>query len=649
MRKIVSLLLVLAVVLTAAPLAAFAELPAEIPFSISAGKVEDYIVGGYSYTIYGDPEAKTADLYTVSATPGAESEVFTFTEDRIAYGYDAAGQYVCSCAPTADGNYENGGQTGALTAEIKLQADGKFPTYLVVQTPYTSDWKSDTLYAVKFLQEDSASEADPQGGFTYGTLMENIAAAYAEYDNAWACVSLSAYGAKVPAKTTGSDVSKALAAIASNASEEEVKTALAALADFDVEGAFAEYTAPYVLLAYDAYPSYELKDVKSDRDALAAKIIEVLVNFENPYYSADLVGMLTPALQKYYVAEKYSANLGISEENYNKVKKAVDDAFAWLSKNQLADGGWDNNYGGIGVSNTESTAMAIIAFSAYGIDAGSDERFVKNGKSAIDAMLSFALKDASGFGHDNASVGDGFATEQAFRALVAYARFKQSGKSFNLYVDAKDCKEAIAAPEMNVVREPEFSDIGAEAWYGSSAIKAARYGLFKGYKSEGDALYEFRGLEGMTREMFVTVLSNLDKALGREKAEVASSGFSDVVAGAWYEGPVNWAYAEGLSAGMGDRFGVGEKLTREQMAVFVYSYAKKLGVAGADVDYGKLNEFKDVEYVSSYAREALAWLTAEELISGRGGNIIAARADSNRAEVAAFMVKCYTYFLDKLM
>ncbi len=647
MRKILSLLLALAVVLTAAPLAAFAEVPAEIPFSISAGKVEDYIEGGYSYTIYGDPEAKTADLYTVSATPGAESEVFTFTEERIAYGYDAAGQYVCSCAPTADGNYENGGQTGALTAEVKLQKDGKFPTYLVVQTPYTSDWKSDTLYAVKFIQEDSESEADPQGAFTYGTLMENIAAAYADYDNAWACISLAAYGAKAPSKTSGSDVSKALAAIAANASEEEIKTSLAALAEFDAKSAFAEYTAPYLLMAYDAYPSYELKDVKSDRDALVSKIIEVLSNFENPYYDADLAGILTPALQKYYFAEKYSANLGISEANYNKVKKAVDDAFAWLSKNQLADGSWTSTLGGVG-GNTESTAMVIIGLSAYGIDADSDERFVKNGKSALDALLSFALKDASGFGHDNANTGDGYATEQGFRALVAYARFKQSGKAFHLYIDAKDCNEVVAAPEMKVVREPEFSDIGKEAWYGSSAIKAARYGLFKGYKREGDALYEFRGLEGMTREMFVTVLSNLDTALGREKTEAASSGFSDVVAGAWYEGPVNWAYAEGLSAGMGDRFGVGQKLTREQMAVFVYSYAKKLGVAGGEVDYSKLDGFKDVSYVSSYAREALAWLTAEGLISGRGDNIIAARADSKRAEVAAFMVKCYTYFLDKV-
>lgn len=645
MKKIISLLLAVAVILGATPLMASAELPPEIPFSISAGTVEDYFEGGYSYTIYGDPELKTADLYTVSVSPGAESEVFTFSEERIAYGYDVAGEYVCSCAPSEDGNYENNGQTGALTAELKLQEDGKFPTYLVVQTPYTSDWKSDTLYAVKLLQEDSGSEAGSEPGFTYGTLMGNIATAYAESDNAWVSLDVSAYGAASPAYTSGSDAPKALAAIAANASEEDIKSAFAALAGFDVNSAFAEYTAPYVLMAYDAYPSYDMKDVKSDRDALIEKIIEALANLENLYYSADLVGMLTPALQKYYDAEKYSEDLGISEANYNKVKKAVDDSFAWLSANQYADGSWDGN--------TCSTAMAIIAFSAYGIDAHSEERFVKNGNSALDALLSFALKDASGFGHDNANLGDGFATEQGFRALVAYARFKQGGKAFNLYTDAKDCKEIVTAPEMKVVREPEFSDIGAEAWYGSSATKAARYGLFKGYEGgsdeAGNVFYEFRALDGMTREMFVTVLSNLDRALGRERAEAASSGFSDVIAGAWYEAPVNWAYAEGLSAGMGDRFGVGEKLTREQMSVFIYSYAKKIGAAGGDVDYSKLEEFKDANYVSAYAREALAWLTAENLISGRGGNIIAARADSNRAEVAAFMVKCYTYFFSKLL
>ena len=48
-----------------------------------------------------------------------------------------------------------------------------------------------------------------------------------------------------------------------------------------------------------------------------------------------------------------------------------------------------------------------------------DARFIKNGHSVMDALLSFALADNSGFGYtDNKTINAG-ATEQSFRALIA--------------------------------------------------------------------------------------------------------------------------------------------------------------------------------------------------------------------------------------
>ncbi len=113
-----------------------------------------------------------------------------------------------------------------------------------------------------------------------------------------------------------------------------------------------------------------------------------------------------------------------------EVKAAVNRAVAWLSKAQNADGGYASGE----AANVESIAQVVIALSGLGIDAHADARFVKNGRSAIDALSSFA-DPSGGFYHvkpggtDNGGAKPGevdpMATDQAMLALVAYERFLQ--------------------------------------------------------------------------------------------------------------------------------------------------------------------------------------------------------------------------------
>ena len=71
----------------------------------------------------------------------------------------------------------------------------------------------------------------------------------------------------------------------------------------------------------------------------------------------------------------------------------------------------------------------------------------------------------------------------------------------------------------------------------------------------------------MTRAEFVTMLANL---AGADVSKTSSAGFTDVVKGAWYEGNVDWAVANGIVSGYGDgRFGPNDQITREQMAVML--------------------------------------------------------------------------------
>ena len=100
------------------------------------------------------------------------------------------------------------------------------------------------------------------------------------------------------------------------------------------------------------------------------------------------------------------------------VKAAVDKALDVLSGLQLGDGG----FGSWGTVNSESCAQVIVALTALGLDPTCDSRFVKNGKTPLDALAGFYV-NGGGFQHTAGGDLDGMATEQGYYALASYYRF----------------------------------------------------------------------------------------------------------------------------------------------------------------------------------------------------------------------------------
>lgn len=102
-----------------------------------------------------------------------------------------------------------------------------------------------------------------------------------------------------------------------------------------------------------------------------------------------------------------------------RVSNAVQKALTYLSEAQAEDAG----FVGYGVSTSETCAQVIVALTALGIDPVKDSRFIKNGKTVVVKLCSFAV-DGGGFCHilDMPKV-DGVATEQGYYALTAYERF----------------------------------------------------------------------------------------------------------------------------------------------------------------------------------------------------------------------------------
>lgn len=133
-----------------------------------------------------------------------------------------------------------------------------------------------------------------------------------------------------------------------------------------------------------------------------------------------------------------------------EVKKAVDRALKIMSKKQLSTGG----YNSWGTENCESTAQAIVALTALGIDIDTDSRFIKTDKKGnkntlMDGMMQFYCK-GGGFAHVNEGYDGGggsgtglnaMATDQGMYALDAYYRYINGKKK--LY-DMTDASQTLA-------------------------------------------------------------------------------------------------------------------------------------------------------------------------------------------------------------
>lgn len=176
------------------------------------------------------------------------------------------------------------------------------------------------------------------------------------------------------------------------------------------------------LITIDLQGSEQPIDATVSRDSIIYKILNTYTTQDGGFNlrehevkaDVDMTAMTLQALAPYY-----------KEDNYDYVTEAIDQALETLSKKQKASGGFENDYGGAdgGTAETsESTAQVIVALCALGIDPHTDPRFIKNGRSAIDDLMSYYV-EGGGFKHLHELEVDQMATEQAYYALVAYERF----------------------------------------------------------------------------------------------------------------------------------------------------------------------------------------------------------------------------------
>lgn len=172
-----------------------------------------------------------------------------------------------------------------------------------------------------------------------------------------------------------------------------------------------------------------------------------------------------------------------------------------------------------------------------------------------------------------------------------------------------------------------FYDLCSDEWYYSAARWAVSEGVIRGI-----APSTF-GLTGkVNRATIATMLYRMEKG-----TPVPYQGkFTDVPAKQWYTAAVEWAAANKIVVGTGNKsFSPFLESTREQIIVMLYRYAKHLGMdVSAD---GSLDDFPDGDSVSSWAKKAMVWAVDTGIYQGTDGGSLSPQESPSRAEIVCIL------------
>ncbi len=244
----------------------------------------------------------------------------------------------------------------------------------------------------------------------------------------------------------------------------------------------------------------------------------------------------------------------------------------------------------------------------------------------------------------------------AVRLPYAPAKDEKTGNLYAVYVDGKGKVEWLTKssydPDLGTVvfetghfsiygigyknPVPVFTDI-KNHWAEDNIIFVASRGLLAGTGNN-----QFSPDTGMTRGMFVTALGRL---AGIDPDSYKTGKFTDVKADAYYAPYVNWAAEKGIVNGTSaTTFSPDTNITREQMAVIMANYAKKLGY-----DLPAAHEavtFADNAQISSWAEKDVKAMQQAGIMAGKDGNRFDPKGTATCAEVATVLRRFVEIVID---
>jgi|GEM_PF-5524708 len=236
-----------------------------------------------------------------------------------------------------------------------------------------------------------------------------------------------------------------------------------------------------------------------------------------------------------------------------------------------------------------------------------------------DDVLRYLMKTGNGF-----FLGDVVTNEfSAFTDDFVNHDTVDSGTWLKAMEYIKSLRNSIAD-----TKKIKFDDVKTTDWFYDSVKYVVQKGIMSGTKDNC-----FEPDKPLTREMLAAILYNIE---GQPENEGKTS-FEDVKENQWYTKAIAWAEKNGIMQGRENSiFGLGESVTREQMAAVLYRYSKYKNCETAVTVTN--NTFNDSGSVSEYAKEAVAWAEQNGIMTGYDNNFNP-QAETSRAQSASVMAR----------
>ena len=179
-------------------------------------------------------------------------------------------------------------------------------------------------------------------------------------------------------------------------------------------------------------------------------------------------------------------------------------------------------------------------------------------------------------------------------------------------------KEVDKIPE-----KTQFNDLTEVEWAVESINQLAQLGIVSG---EENKIFNPNGL--LTREAFLKMLVIAFDLSGGD-----ACSFSDVKYNDWFYPYVKTAEAVGLTNGKGGGiFGIGESITRQDMAIMAF---RALQISGAELpNEDSTFTFDDISEISDYALQGVLAMRRNGIINGYDGYNFVPSGSATRAEAA---------------
>lgn len=216
------------------------------------------------------------------------------------------------------------------------------------------------------------------------------------------------------------------------------------------------------------------------------------------------------------------------------------------------------------------------------------------------------------------------------RSSSGTQRFNDSINLLNYGFSVRDAKVRDYLDSLREKLEP-YTDVYKDDWFAGSVSAASSRGLMSGTSDT-----TFSPYDRISRAMAVTILHRL--AGLPEAGESEEMSFTDVPAGAWYSPALSWATSLGIAKGREDgSFGPNEPVSRQELAVMLYSYA-----TGLSPRLNGLDDFPDRDQIATWADEAMSWAVKAGLFIGSEG-MLKPTGLATRAETAVLAVRFDDY------